>query len=79
VSTITLFSLRIARNVVLLSSVIVAASAGLGSLLRRSWRSFGMPQRYATLAVISLVGISTSAALKPVRWLVAPWPPPNER
>lgn len=68
--------LRLSANVAFISAIgveMVAAETGLGSLLWQSWQVFRIEQLYATLVVISIVGILMVAVIRGLMRRSAPW------
>jgi len=73
---IVLGGLRIAANVAFLSTIaveMVAAQTGLGALLWQSWQLFRIEQLYATLLIITFVGIGLGTMIRWVSARSAPW------
>lgn len=71
-----LTGLRLSANVAFLSAIgveMVAAKSGLGALLWMSWQVFRIEQLYATLVVISLVGLALAALIRAAMRRAAPW------
>lgn len=71
-----LSGLRLAANVTLLvtiSAEIVMANEGLGSLVWLAWETLRVELLYATLIVVSLLGIGISASLQWLQRRLAPW------
>lgn len=74
----SLSGLRLAANVTLLvtiSAEIVMAEVGLGSLLWLAWETLRVELLYATLVVVSLLGIGLSTSLHALRRTLIPWEP----
>lgn len=68
--------LRLAANVTLLVTIaaeIVMAEQGLGSLVWLAWETLRVELLYATLIVVSALGISLSTALHSLRRALVPW------
>ena len=73
---LTLSGLRLAANVTLLvtiSAEIVMADRGLGSLVWLAWETLRVELLYATLIVVSLLGISISTGLHRLQGILVPW------
>jgi NitT/TauT family transport system permease protein len=71
-----LSGLRLAANVTLLvtiSAEIVMANEGLGSLVWLAWETLRIELLYATLIVVSLLGIGISTGLHWLHGRLAPW------
>jgi ABC-type nitrate/sulfonate/bicarbonate transport system permease component len=71
-----LSGLRLAANVTLLVTIaaeIVMANEGLGSLVWLAWETLRVELLYATLIVISLLGISISTGLHRLNRRLVPW------
>lgn len=71
-----LTGLRLSANVAFLSAIgveMVAAQSGLGALLWMSWQVFRIEQLYATLVVISLVGVLLASLIRAAMRRAAPW------
>lgn len=71
-----LSGLRLAANVTLLvtiSAEIVMANEGLGSLVWLAWETLRVELLYATLIVVSLLGIGLSMGLRWLHRRLAPW------
>jgi len=68
--------LRLAANVTLLVTIaaeIVMAETGLGSLVWLAWETLRVELLYATLIVVSLLGIGISSGLHAMRTRLVPW------
>lgn len=73
---LALSGLRLAANVTLLVTIaaeIVMAEEGLGSLVWLAWETLRVELLYATLVVVSLLGISISSGLHRMRRWLVPW------
>lgn len=73
---LALSGLRLAANVTLLVTIaaeIVMADAGLGSLVWLAWETLRVEMLYATLIVVSLLGISISQGLYRLQKYLVPW------
>jgi NitT/TauT family transport system permease protein len=71
-----LSGLRLAANVTLLvtiSAEIVMANEGLGSLVWLAWETLRVELLYASLIVVSLLGIGISTGLQSLQRRLAPW------
>jgi ABC-type nitrate/sulfonate/bicarbonate transport system permease component len=71
-----LSGLRLAANLTLLvtlSAEIVMADVGLGSLVWLAWETLRVELLYATLIMISILGISLTASLRYLQRALAPW------
>lgn len=71
-----LSGLRLAANVTLLVTIaaeIVMSDTGLGSLVWLAWETLRVELLYATLIVVSLLGISISTSLHRLHRAVVPW------
>lgn len=71
-----LSGLRLAANLTLLvtiSAEIVMADVGLGSLVWLAWETLRVELLYATLIVISLLGVTLTASLRTLQRSMAPW------
>ena len=71
-----LSGLRLAANVTLLVTIaaeIVMADRGLGALVWLSWETLRVELLYATLVVISALGIALTGGLRLIRRAVVPW------
>ncbi len=72
----TLSGLRLAANVTLLVTIaaeIVMADEGLGSLVWLAWETLRVEVLYATLVVVSLLGIGVSTGLHGLHRILVPW------
>jgi NitT/TauT family transport system permease protein len=68
--------LRLAANVTLLVTIaaeIVMSDTGLGSLVWLAWETLRVELLYATLIVVSLLGISISTGLHRLHRALTPW------
>jgi len=68
--------LRLAVNVTLLVTIaaeIVMADRGLGALVWLSWETLRVELLYATLVVISSLGVGLTGGLRLIRRAVVPW------
>ena len=68
--------LRLAANLTLLitiSAEIVMADVGLGSLVWLAWETLRVELLYATLIVISVLGITITSGLRHLQESLAPW------
>lgn len=73
---LVLSGLRLAANVTLLvtiSAEIVMADVGLGSFVWLAWETLRVELLYATLIVISTLGITLTASLRFLQSALAPW------
>ena len=73
---LALSGLRLAANVTLLVTIaaeIVMADRGLGSLVWLAWETLRIELLYATLIVVSLLGIGISAGLHRMHRTLIPW------
>ena len=73
---LVLGGLRLAANLTLLitiSAEIVMADVGLGSLVWLAWETLRVELLYATLIVISVLGISITTGLRYLQESLAPW------
>jgi ABC-type nitrate/sulfonate/bicarbonate transport system permease component len=71
-----LSGLRLAANLTLLvtiSAEIVMSDVGLGSLVWLAWETLRVELLYATLIVISTLGITLTASLRYLQTSLAPW------
>jgi NitT/TauT family transport system permease protein len=71
-----LTGLRLAFNVALLlvlATELVSAQRGLGALIWFSWQTFRVPELYACLAVLALIGWLASAAFERLSRRLVPW------
>ena len=71
-----LSGLRLAANLTLLvtlSAEIVMSDTGLGSLVWLAWETLRVELLYATLIVISMLGITLTASLRALQRVLAPW------
>ena len=59
--------------VIAISVEIVAAQSGLGVLLWYGWQTFRVPEIYAVLVVIVLIGLSISFLIDRLTRAVVPW------
>lgn len=72
----SLSGLRLAANVTLLVTIaaeIVMAEEGLGSLVWLAWETLRVELLYATLVVVSLLGIGLSTTLQALHRALIPW------
>ena len=68
--------LRLAANVTLLVTIaveIIVAEEGLGSLVWVAWETFRVEVLYATLIVISALGVGVSTGLERMNRQLVPW------
>ena len=73
---LALSGLRLAANVTLLVTIaaeIVMAETGLGSLVWLAWETLRVELLYATLIVVSALGIGISTGLHAMRRALVPW------
>lgn len=73
---LTISGLRLAANVTLLVTIaaeIVMAEEGLGSLVWLAWETLRVELLYATLVVVSLLGIGLSTSLQGLQRALVPW------
>jgi ABC-type nitrate/sulfonate/bicarbonate transport system permease component len=70
--------LRLSANVAFLSTIgieMVAADTGLGSMLWLSWQVYRIERMYATLFVISIIGILIASLIRRASLRAVPWMP----
>jgi NitT/TauT family transport system permease protein len=70
--------LRLSANVAFLSTIgieMVAAETGLGAILWLSWQVYRIERLYATLVVISLMGVLLALIIRRVSLRAVPWMP----
>lgn len=70
--------LRLSANVAFLSTIgieMVAADTGLGAILWLSWQVYRIERLYATLIVISLMGVLLALVIRRASLRVVPWMP----
>ena len=76
-----LAGVRLGLNIALLLTIaleMVSGSEGLGGIVWRSWETFRVRDIYATLAVISLLGVAFNAALQVLSRRLVLWQPERE-
>lgn len=79
---LSISGLRLAANVTLLVTIaaeIVMSETGLGSLVWVAWETLRVELLYATLIVVSLLGIGLSTSLHGLQRALVPWDPSLER
>jgi NitT/TauT family transport system permease protein len=70
--------LRLSANVAFLSAIgieMVAADTGLGAVLWLSWQVYRIERLYATLIVISLMGVLLALIIRRLSLRIVPWMP----
>lgn len=70
--------MRLSANVAFLSAIgieMVAADTGLGAVLWLSWQVYRIERLYATLLVVSALGIVLAMLIRRVSLRVVPWMP----
>lgn len=70
--------LRLSANVAFLSTIgieMVAADTGLGAILWLSWQVYRIERLYATLIVISLMGVLLAMLIRRMSLRAVPWMP----
>lgn len=71
-----LSGVRLSMNIALLVTIaveLVASRSGLGAVIWMSWETLRTEELYASLAVISLMGISFNSLLQRTTDLLVPW------
>ncbi len=77
-----LAGLRLATNtslVVTIAVEIVASPTGLGELIWRAWETLRTEELYASLVVITALGILSNSAISGIRRVLVPWQAPSRQ